>query len=81
MGEYYRQEMKDFMDADIYFNLSEDELSRVYDTNFLKLGRQFFDVYYADVDSNKVGPNYACFNIATLAMCYAPEKKKGPEIF
>jgi CubicO group peptidase (beta-lactamase class C family) len=81
MGEYYREEMKDLMGADIYFNLTEDELSRVYDAGFSSLSRQFFDVYFADMKTDKVGPNYANFNIRNLAKIMGHDKKTSPEIY
>jgi hypothetical protein len=31
MGEFFRQEMKEDLGADVYFDLKDDELSRVHD--------------------------------------------------
>ena len=32
MGEYWREEMQENLGADIYFNMTDDELSRIHDT-------------------------------------------------
>jgi hypothetical protein len=69
------------MGADIYFNMTEDELERVYDVTHISPGRQIMDIYFADMESDKIGPNYANFNIPNLAKFMGREKRANKDIY
>ena len=39
MGEYWREEMQENLNADIYFNMTDDEMSRIHDTTLVSWSR------------------------------------------
>ena len=59
MGEYFREEIKDQLDTDIYFNMTEEEADAVYSVQDVFGGRILEDVFSLNPHRNVNGHNFA----------------------